>query len=65
MKKILVALVAGVLSVAISGAYAADKADAKKSDTGVTKSEKGMTKSTDAKTKDDDKKKKKDDKTTK
>jgi hypothetical protein len=59
MKKLIVALVAGFMSLAVAGAYAADdkKGDAKKSDTGMTKSEKGMAKSADAGTKDDDKKK--------
>ncbi|HET7159202.1 MAG TPA: hypothetical protein VFI62_09410 [Burkholderiales bacterium] len=62
MKKLIVAFVAGFMSMALASAYAADKGDAK-SDTGAAKSEKGMAKSADAKTKDDDKKKKKDDKT--
>ena len=64
MKKLLIALVAGFMSLSV-GAYAADdkKGADKKSDTGMTKSEKGMAKSADAGTKDDDKKKaKKDDK---
>ena len=58
MKKLIVALVAGFMTLSV-GAYAADdkKSDAKKSDTGMTKSEKGMAKSADAGTKDDDKKK--------
>ena len=49
MKKLMAALVAGVMSVAFSGAYAAG--DAKKSDTGATKSEKGAAKSDAAKDK--------------
>ena len=65
MKKLMMALVAGLMTVAFAGAYAA--ADEKKSDTGATKSEKGMAKK-DEKSKAGDKKdetKKKDDKTTK
>ena len=64
MKKLMMALVAGLMTVAFSGAFAAD--DTKKSDTGATKSEKGMAKK-DEKSKAGDKKdetKKKDDKTT-
>jgi hypothetical protein len=64
MKKLIVALVAGFMSLAVAGVYAADdtkKGDAKTSD--AAKSDKGMAKSGDAMTKDDDKKKKKDDKT--
>ena len=60
MNKLIVAVVAGFMSLAVAGAYAADdmkKGDTKKSDSGMTKSEKGMAKSTDATTKDDDKKK--------
>ena len=62
MKKLLIALVAGFMSLSLAGAYAADemkKGADKKSDTGMTKSEKGMAKSADAGTKDDDKKKSK------
>ena len=66
MKKLIIALVAGFMSLAVAGAYAADdmkKGESKKSDTGMTKSEKGMAKSADAGHKDDEKKKsKKDDK---
>jgi hypothetical protein len=70
MKKLIVALVAGFMSVAVAGAYAADemkkgKGDAMKSDTGMAKSEKGMAKSGDATTKDDTKKSKKKDEMTK
>lgn len=60
MKKLIVALVAGFMSLAVAGAYATDdmkKGEGKKSDTGMTKSEKGMAKSADAGHKDDDKKK--------
>ena len=62
MKKLIIALVAGFMSLAVAGAYAADdmkKGESKKSDTGMTKSEKGMSKSADAGTKDDEKKKSK------
>ena len=62
MKKLLIALVAGFMSLSV---YAADdkKGADKKSDTGMSKSDKGMAKSADAGAKDDDKKKaKKDDK---
>ena len=52
MKKLMLAAVAALMSMAVAGAYAADdkagamsKGDAKKSDTGMTKSEKGMAKS--------------------
>ena len=69
MKKLIIALVAGFMSLSVAGAYAADdkKGDAKKSDTGMSKSEKGTAKSGDATAsttaKEDDKKKaKKDDK---
>ena len=55
MRKLFVALVAGFMSFAIAGAYAADemkkdksKGDMMKSDTGMMKSEKGMAKSEDA-----------------
>ena len=66
MTKLMTALVAGLMSLALTGAYAGEAA---KSDTGATKSEKGMAKSADKKsadatTKDDDKKKKKDATTT-
>ena len=66
MKKLMMALVAGLMTVAFSGVQAGE---AQKSDTGATKSEKGMakkddkSKAADAGTKDDTKKKK-DDKTT-
>ena len=56
MKKLIVALVAGFMSLAVAGAYAADdmkKGESKKSDTGMTKSEKGMAKSGDATAKED------------
>jgi len=59
MKKLIVALVAGLMALSV-GAYAAEdtkKADAKKSDTGMAKSEKGTAKAADAMAKDDDKKK--------
>ena len=60
MNKLMVAVVAGLMSVAVAGAYAGEaKGDTKKSDTGVTKSEKGTAKSSAAKTKQDDKSKKK------
>ena len=64
MKKLMIALVAGLMTVAFAGAYAADD-NMKKSDTGAMKSEKGMAKK-DAKSKAGDKKgeAKKDDKTT-
>lgn len=60
MKKLMLAVLAGFMSVAFSAGYASDK----KSDTGMTKSEKGMAKkhdamSNDAMSKDDMKKKKK------
>ena len=49
MKKLMVAMVAGMMSLAFAGAYAADdgkgKSDAKKSETASTKSDKGMSKS--------------------
>ena len=51
MKKLLVAIVAGLMSVAFSAAYAGAADDSKKSDTGATKSEKGMSKSSAAKDK--------------
>lgn len=59
MTKLMTAVVAGLMSVAVAGAYAAEKGEAKKSDTGATKSEKGMAKKDAAATKDDEKKKKK------
>ena len=59
MKKLMMALAAGILSVAFAGAYAGEAAgDTKKSDTGTKKSEKGMAKKDDAVTKEDDSKKK-------
>jgi hypothetical protein len=68
MKKLMIAVVAGLLSVAVAGAYAGEsKGDAMKSDTGMAKSEKGTAKKDAATTKDDDKKKgkrKKDESTT-
>ena len=69
MKKIIIAVLAGFLSMSV-GAYAGEmKDDMKKSDTGMTKSGKGMDKKGDAMAKDDgksDKKKaKKKDETTK
>ena len=58
MKKLMIAIVAGIMSLAV-GAYAGEsKGDTKKSDTGMAKSEKGMDKKADAMSKDDDKKKK-------
>lgn len=60
MNKLIVAFVAGFMSLAMAGAHAADKADAKKSETGMAKSEKGAAKSADATSKNDDKKKKAD-----
>ena len=63
MKKLMIAIVAGLMSLSL--AYAADdmkKGESKKSEQGMEKSEKGMSKSADAGTKDDTKKKK-DDKT--
>ena len=63
MKKLMMALVAGLMTVAFAGAYAAD--DTKKSDTGATKSEKGMAKKDEkSKAGAKDETKKKDDKTT-
>ena len=45
MTKLMMAVVAGLLSVAVAGAYAGEaKGDDKKSDTGTAKSEKGMAK---------------------
>ena len=65
MKKLMVALVAGLMTVAFSGVQAGEP---EKSDTGATKSEKGMAKKDDkSKAADATKKdetKKKDDKTT-
>jgi hypothetical protein len=59
MKKLMMAVLAGLLSVAVAGAYAGEsKGDAMKSDTGMAKSEKGMAKKDAATAKDDDKKKK-------
>ena len=63
MKKLMMALLAGFVSVMFSSAYAVEsKGEAMKSDTATTKSEKGMAKkdsggSKDAMTKDDGKKK--------
>ena len=61
MKKLMMALLAGFISVTFAGAYAAEmsKGDEMKSDTGKAKSEKGMAKK-DAmsKNKDDSKTKK-------
>jgi hypothetical protein len=65
MKKLMNALVAGLMTMAFAGAYAGEDA-MKKSDTGAMKSEKGMAKK-DEKSKAGDKKdetKKKDDKST-
>jgi hypothetical protein len=65
MKRLMIALVAGLTSLAFASAYAGES---QKSDTGATKSEKGMAKKDEATTKDDDKKKKgkkKDEATTK
>ena len=45
MKKLMMALVAGLMTMAFAGAYAAD--EMKKSDTGAMKSEKGMAKKDD------------------
>jgi hypothetical protein len=60
MKKLMMALAAGILSVAFAGAYAGEAAgDMKKSDSGMKKSEKGMAKKDDAMTKEDDAAKKK------
>jgi hypothetical protein len=62
MKKLMMAVLAGFLSIAVAGAYAGEAAgDMKKSDTGMKKSEKGMAKKDDAMTKEekDDAKKKK------
>jgi hypothetical protein len=50
MKKLIVILVAGFMSLAVAGAYAADdakKGDAMKSDTGAAKGDKGAAKSGD------------------
>jgi len=59
MKKLMMAVLAGFMSVAAAGAYAGEaKGDAQKSDTGMAKSEKGMAKK-------DDKADKKKDKGTK
>jgi hypothetical protein len=63
MKKLILALVAGFMTIAFAGAYAGE---ASKSDTGATNSEKGTakkdgkSKAGDATKKDDDKKKKDD-----
>lgn len=59
MKKIVIAVLAGFMSMAV-GAYAAEKGDMQKSDTGMSKSDKGMDKKGDAMTKEekDDAKKK-------
>jgi hypothetical protein len=59
MKKIMIAVLAGFISMSI-GAYAGEmKDDTKKSDTGMTKSGKGMDKKGEAMAKDDDKSDKK------
>jgi hypothetical protein len=63
MNRFIVAVVAGFMSLAVAGAYAADdakKADAAKSDKAAAKSA-DKAKGADATAKDDDKKKKKDD----
>ena len=57
MKKLMIAVLAGFLSMAVS-AYAGESKGDKKSETGMAKSEKGMDKKDDAMAKDDDKKKK-------
>ena len=59
MKKLMMAVLAGFLSITVAGAYAGEsKGDDKKSDTGTAKSEKGMAKKDAAVDKKDDKKKK-------
>jgi len=62
MKKLIMAVLAACLSMAVAGSYAAEDAmkkdGMKKSDAGMAKSEKGMDKKGDAMSKDDDKKKK-------
>lgn len=59
MKKLMMAVLAGFLSIAVAGAYAGEsKGDDKKGDTGTVKSEKGMAKKDAAVDKKDDKKKK-------
>jgi hypothetical protein len=61
MKKLIMAVLAGFLSLAVAGAYAGEaKGDDKKSDTGMAKSEKGMAKK-DAMSKSDTAMSKKDD----
>jgi len=58
MKKMMMAVLAGLMSVAVAGAYAGEaKGDEKKSDTGMAKSEKGMAKKDDKKSDKEDKKK--------
>ena len=57
MKKIIIAVLAGFLSMSV-GAFAGEMKSDKKSDTGMTKSDKGMDKKGDAMAKDDDAKKK-------
>lgn len=65
MKKLMMAVLAGFMSMAFAGVYAGEsKGDTSKSDTGMAKSEKGMAKKDAATTKDDEKKKKKKDDTT-
>ena len=60
MKKMMTAVLAGLLSMAVAGVYAGESKGAmSKSDTAATKSEKGMAKKDSAMTKEDDKKKKK------
>ena len=59
MNKLMISLVAAVMSLAFAGVQAGEMKDSKKSDTATTKSEKGMEKKDAATTKDDDKKKKK------
>jgi hypothetical protein len=49
MRKVMMALLAGFMSVAVAGAYAAGKGDEKKSETGMEKSAKGMDKKDDKK----------------
>ena len=58
MNKLMTAVVAGLMSVAVAGAYAGEMKSDAKSETGMAKSEKGMAKKDDAMSKDDDKKKK-------
>ena len=62
MRKLMMAVLAGFLSMAVAGAYAGEaKGDAMKSDTGMAKSEKGLAKKDAAKTDKEDKKKGKSD----